>query len=417
MRLLILTVLAAALVAPASAFGWSWPVGGPVLTFFSFDRAHPYAAGQHRGIDIGAAVGTSVEAPVSGSVSFAGSVPGSGKTVSILSAGGYSVTLVHLGAYSVQRGEAVSEGEVVGAVGPSGNAEVPQPYVHLGVRLASDPQGYVDPLAYLPGQQPGPPVPPPDPGGVPAPPPEPAPGGDPSPPAAVPPPAPAGDPADPPSPPVTVHRPISRNRRTRPTALAHVTAPVRSRVSRRDRPRVHGVDSPTMLHPMRSTHATHVGSGSASHRQGSVRGRPTATPFPHMPDAVVSAAPAGRRAGRSATRQLLAAALLCVLLLALRELSRARRRKTAARKAARIIESDALLPHDTHLLRERDAEHRQRVHDHCRGRRRPASSPARRRHLPPDRHRRARVEGLPRGGGGGHRPQDVRRRHRREVLA
>src|SRR5206468_12918512 len=200
-----------------------------------------------------------------GSVSFAGSVPGSGKTVSILSAGGYSVTLVHLGAYSVQRGDAVSEGDVVGAVGPSGDAEVSQPYVHLGVRLASDPQGYVDPLAYLPGQQPGPPVPPPGPGGVPAPPPEPAPGGDPSPPAAVPPPAPAGDPADPPPPPVTVHRPVPRARRPQPAAPAHVAAPVRSRVSRRDRPWAHSVDARTMLRAKRSGYGTPAGSRSALH--------------------------------------------------------------------------------------------------------------------------------------------------------
>ena len=94
-------------------------------------------------VDMGLPAATPVEAPASGSVTFAGSVPSAGKTVSILSADGYSVTLVHLGAYSVRRGVPVSEGEVVGAVGPSGEPELAQPYVHLGVRLASDPQGYV----------------------------------------------------------------------------------------------------------------------------------------------------------------------------------------------------------------------------------------------------------------------------------
>src|SRR4051812_44963680 len=178
MRSLVPVALAAALLAPAPALGWSWPVSGSVLTGFAFDRAHPYAAGQHRGIDIGGAEGAPVSAPVSGTVSFAGSVPTSGKTVSIETADGYSVTLVHLGSYSVRRGQQVAERDVVGMVGPGGaDGELPEPYVHLGVRVASDPQGYTDPLSFMPPRPPGaPPVPPPVPGGVPAPPPPPDPG-------------------------------------------------------------------------------------------------------------------------------------------------------------------------------------------------------------------------------------------------
>src|SRR5919202_1854735 len=57
MRLLALAATAA-LIVPATALGWAWPVPGPVLTAFSFDPAHPYAAGQHRGIDIGADSGS-----------------------------------------------------------------------------------------------------------------------------------------------------------------------------------------------------------------------------------------------------------------------------------------------------------------------------------------------------------------------
>ena len=139
MRLLLPAALAAALIAPTPALGWSWPVAGPVLTLFSFDRDHPYAAGQHRGIDIGAPAGHGVVAPVSGSVSFAGTIPSNGKTVTIQTADGYSVTLVHLGSYSVQRGQALAEGADIGAVGPSGDPGLTQPYVHLGVRLTDDP--------------------------------------------------------------------------------------------------------------------------------------------------------------------------------------------------------------------------------------------------------------------------------------
>jgi methionyl aminopeptidase len=64
-----------------------------VLRPFSFDRAHPYAAGQHRGVDIGAPTGSVVLAPAEGVVSFAGTVPGGGKTVSIQTLFGYTATL------------------------------------------------------------------------------------------------------------------------------------------------------------------------------------------------------------------------------------------------------------------------------------------------------------------------------------
>src|SRR4249920_968867 len=142
MRLLVAVAAVAALLDPAPALGWSWPVTGPVLTFFAFDSSHPYAAGQHRGVDIGASDGAEVVAPVTGSISFAGTVPAQGKTITIQTADGYSVTLVHLGSYSVRRGASVSEGDVVGAVGASGAPELAGASVHLGVRRTAEPQGY-----------------------------------------------------------------------------------------------------------------------------------------------------------------------------------------------------------------------------------------------------------------------------------
>src|SRR2546423_707051 len=174
MRVLPPAVAAAAkLIVPAPAPGWSWAVPRSGLAGVSFARPPPhaarqhpgddngaprgagggapgfgpYAAGQHRGIDIGAPSDAGVEAPVSGSVAFAGTVPVGGKTLTIATADGYSVTLVHLGSYAVRRGDAVSEGEVVGTVGPSGQSELTVPYVYLGVRRTDDPQGYLDPLA------------------------------------------------------------------------------------------------------------------------------------------------------------------------------------------------------------------------------------------------------------------------------
>jgi hypothetical protein len=139
------------LVWTPAAYAWSWPVQGPVLNAFSYDEAHPYAAGQHRGIDIGAdAGGETVVAPAAGIVSFAGTVPTSGKSITVETQDGYSVTLTHLGSIAVAKGASVSEGGAVGTIGPSGTPEVDGPYLHLGVRHTTDPNGYVDPLGLLP---------------------------------------------------------------------------------------------------------------------------------------------------------------------------------------------------------------------------------------------------------------------------
>ena len=124
---------------------------GPVLQPFVYDEAHPYAAGQHRGIDIAAdAAGEQVVAPAAGTVSFAGSVPSSGESLTIQTSDGYSVTLTHLGSIAVSRGASVAEGAPVATIGPSGTPEVDGPYVHLGIRVTSDPNGYLDPLRFLP---------------------------------------------------------------------------------------------------------------------------------------------------------------------------------------------------------------------------------------------------------------------------
>lgn len=148
MRRLVCALVLAAVVPCVAA--WTWPVRGPVLQTFSFDPAHPYAAGEHRGIAIGAATGAAVVAPAAGTVTFAGIVPTSGKSVTILTASGLAVTLTHLGSVAVAQNASVAEGDVVGSVGPSGTPEVDVPYVHLGIRQASTDQGYLDPLGFLP---------------------------------------------------------------------------------------------------------------------------------------------------------------------------------------------------------------------------------------------------------------------------
>ncbi len=156
-RLLVVAGLggAALLALPALALAWSWPVAGAVLRPFSLGP-DPYAGGQHRGVDIAGEAGAPVVAPAGGTVAFAGRVPSSGLCLTIVTEDGYAVTLTHLGSLAVARGGSVAEGDRVGTVGPSGDPEVEGPYVHLGVRVAADEQGYLDPLRFLPARAPAP---------------------------------------------------------------------------------------------------------------------------------------------------------------------------------------------------------------------------------------------------------------------
>jgi hypothetical protein len=144
MRRTVVVLAVAALVHVPAAAAWSWPVDGPVLRPFVFGN-DPYAAGQHRGIDIGASEGTSVRAATAGTVSFAGTVPNSGRTVTVQTAGGLSVTYLELGATGVTRGSDVAEGDQIGTIGSAR-------HVHFGVRVTADPQGYLDPLLFLPAR-------------------------------------------------------------------------------------------------------------------------------------------------------------------------------------------------------------------------------------------------------------------------
>src|SRR5687768_4447788 len=143
-RFLSVLILFATLVAVPTAHAWIWPTAGPVLRPFSLGP-DPYAGGQHRGIDVAGEVGSRVLAPAAGTVSFVGSIPGGGRAVTIQTADGYAVTLLQLGSTSVLRGSVVEEGAVVGVVGESVDSVTSAPHVHLGIRVAADPDGYLDP--------------------------------------------------------------------------------------------------------------------------------------------------------------------------------------------------------------------------------------------------------------------------------
>ena len=146
--------------------GWTWPIRGPVLTAYR-NGADPYAGGQHRGIDIGAPVGSRVVAASAGTVTFAGVVGSSGLVVSERTADGrFDLSYLHLSSAAVHRGEVLSQGAAVGAVGVSGRRSMPAPHLHFGVREAGSRSAYRDPLDFLappPAERAPRPTPAPDP--------------------------------------------------------------------------------------------------------------------------------------------------------------------------------------------------------------------------------------------------------------
>ena len=131
-----------------------------MITQYANDDRNPYAGGLHRGIDIGAPVGTSVRAARAGTVTYAGALGYSGLTVAVRTGDGYVTSYLHLSSVAVRRGTAVGGGERIGAVGTTGRRSQPEPHLHFGVRVAGPGRRYVDPLSLLPplpGATPGPP--------------------------------------------------------------------------------------------------------------------------------------------------------------------------------------------------------------------------------------------------------------------
>ena len=121
---------------------YAWPVRGPVLRAFE-PPGTAYGPG-HRGIDIGAPIGTPVRAAAEGVVAFAGSVAGA-RYLSIDHADGIRTTYSWLSALLVERGDRVRRGAVVARTG-WGHPATAAPHLHLGARVGDV---YLDPLALL----------------------------------------------------------------------------------------------------------------------------------------------------------------------------------------------------------------------------------------------------------------------------
>lgn len=102
----------------------------------------------HEGIDLLAEIGTPVLAVRTGMVAAATKSRGMGNYVILRHPGGVVTIYGHLSSIAVRRMEFVRQGDVIGAVGRTGNANYSgiQPHLHFEVRKNGIPD---DPLNYL----------------------------------------------------------------------------------------------------------------------------------------------------------------------------------------------------------------------------------------------------------------------------
>jgi murein DD-endopeptidase MepM/ murein hydrolase activator NlpD len=114
-----------------------WPVSGSLTQLYWWG---------HRAIDIGAPTGSAVVASDGGYVSFVGWTDiGYGYLIILDHANGYSSYYAHLSQMYVMVGQQVERGQVIGAVGSTGNST--GPHLHLEIRYNGNEQ---NPLVYLP---------------------------------------------------------------------------------------------------------------------------------------------------------------------------------------------------------------------------------------------------------------------------
>jgi murein DD-endopeptidase MepM/ murein hydrolase activator NlpD len=124
------------------------PIAGAPITSGFGSRTDPITGALssfHPGIDFGAACGTPIKAAGNGSVIFAGfDTGGYGNYVIINHGGGLATLYGHQSAIAVSVGQAVIAGQVIGAVGSTGNST--GCHLHFEVRVNGNP---VDPTGYL----------------------------------------------------------------------------------------------------------------------------------------------------------------------------------------------------------------------------------------------------------------------------
>jgi murein DD-endopeptidase MepM/ murein hydrolase activator NlpD len=113
---------------------FSWLRNSRVTSGFAM-RFHPILQNwrKHAGVDYAAPVGTPVRVVSDGTVEFAGWQKGYGNVVTVKHAGNRSTLYAHLSRINVRKGQAVTQGMHIGAVGMTGWAT--GPHLHFEFKV------------------------------------------------------------------------------------------------------------------------------------------------------------------------------------------------------------------------------------------------------------------------------------------
>lgn len=130
-----------------SRYGFSWPCTARAITCPFGPRIHPITGvySNHSGMDIGASYGSPIYACASGTVTTTTFGTAYGYHVVINHGNGFSTLYAHMIRYTVQPGQYVTRGEVIGYVGSTGWSTAP--HLHLTMYYNGS---LVNPLNYLP---------------------------------------------------------------------------------------------------------------------------------------------------------------------------------------------------------------------------------------------------------------------------
>ena len=118
------------------------PVSGTITSRFGVGSR--IRRSSHTGLDIATSTGTPIAAAASGTVTFSGYKGSYGNMIVISHGNGVQTYYGHCSKLYVSAGAQVSQGEIIGAVGSTGNST--GPHLHLEIRVngvAYNPQNYV----------------------------------------------------------------------------------------------------------------------------------------------------------------------------------------------------------------------------------------------------------------------------------
>ena len=118
------------------------PVSGTISSRFGVGSS--IRRSSHTGLDIAAPLGTPIKAAASGTVTFAGWKGSYGNMLVISHGNNVQTYYAHCSKLSASVGTSISQGQVIGAVGSTGNST--GPHLHLEIRvngIAYNPQNYL----------------------------------------------------------------------------------------------------------------------------------------------------------------------------------------------------------------------------------------------------------------------------------